>query len=154
MKAITANSAHFQESSTRKNIGILLLSVVIILWVSSSFLTYAIFSDKSYSKPYLVTYLNTSIFSVYLLPWVSREGFQWWRKERVKDRAVLSHGQYYPITQETEQEDDVDIRDEGEGKLGTVQTMRLSFEFVLMWFIVSFNFLLHHPLPGHWDGSY
>ncbi|CUS07312.1 unnamed protein product [Tuber aestivum] len=42
-------------SPRRKSIGILLLGVVIFLWVLSTFLTFAIFSDGSYTKPYFVT---------------------------------------------------------------------------------------------------
>lgn len=106
--------------------------MVIVLWVSSSFLTYAIFSDDSYSKPYFVTYLNTSVFIFYLIPWAKQNGPGWWRKER-KDEEN-SRGEYYPVTQEGEQTGNIP----GEEKMGTTQTMRLSAEFCLMWFIVSF----------------
>lgn len=103
-----------------------------MLWVSSSFLTYAIFSDDSYSKPYFVTYLNTSVFIFYLIPWVKQKGPGWWRKEK-KDEGN-SRGEYYPVTQEGEQTGNIPE----EEKLGTTQTMRLSAEFCLMWFVVSY----------------
>ncbi|KAK7202537.1 hypothetical protein BZA70DRAFT_285309 [Myxozyma melibiosi] len=49
------------------NIGLFLLLLVVLLWVSSSFMINAIFEDDSYRKPYLVTYLSTATFSFYLL---------------------------------------------------------------------------------------
>lgn len=127
-----ANLAYIQERAARKTLGILLLSVVIVLWVSSSFLTYAIFSDDSYSKPYFVTYLNTSVFCFYLLPWGVRESLRWWRKETDKNS-----GEYHPIAQEGEEADDQDTTFGGEDRLGTIETMRLGVEFCLMWFAVS-----------------
>lgn len=121
-----------QDRSTRKKLGILLLSVVIVLWVSSNFLTYAIFSDDSYSKPYFVTYINTSVFLFYLIPWAIQKG-PGWRKEK-KDESS-DRGEYYPVTQEMEQTTNLPR----EERLGTTQTMRLSAEFCLMWFVVSFT---------------
>lgn len=106
-----------------------------MLWVSSNFLTYAIFSDDSYSKPYFVTYLNTSVFSFYLIPWAIQKG-PGWRKEKKNERNnVFDRGEYYPVTQEMEGTTNL-LR---EAKLGTTQTMRLSAEFCLMWFVVSFT---------------
>lgn len=110
--------------------------MVIVLWVSGTFLTYAIFSDDSYSKPYFVTYIGTSVFVFYLIPWAVREGPSWWRKGG-KDggSSILGRGEYFPVAQEA----DAAVSMLGkEGKLGIKQTMRLSAEFCLMWFVVSF----------------
>ncbi|CAG8432775.1 508_t:CDS:2 [Diversispora eburnea] len=54
----------------RYAIGIILLFVVVIIWVSSSFLTKHIFSQKEYNKPFAITYLNTASFSLYLLAFI------------------------------------------------------------------------------------
>ncbi|TDL28375.1 hypothetical protein BD410DRAFT_711487 [Rickenella mellea] len=51
--------------------GICLLLVVVILWTSSNFLTQDLY-EGGYEKPFLVTYLNTSAFAFYLLPWAFR----------------------------------------------------------------------------------
>ncbi|KAJ3890272.1 hypothetical protein GG344DRAFT_49846 [Lentinula edodes] len=60
-------------------IGILLLLVVVFLWTTSNFVTQASFDKASifwdlfqdgYEKAFLVTYLNTSAFSLYLLPFL------------------------------------------------------------------------------------
>lgn len=56
------------HSKIRHTIGILLLLATVFLWTASNFLASTIFADDSYSKPYLVTYVNTSFFLLPLLP--------------------------------------------------------------------------------------
>ncbi|KAK7694877.1 hypothetical protein QCA50_002065 [Cerrena zonata] len=53
-------------------IGICLLLVVVFLWTSSNFLTQGLFDD-GYGKPFLITYLSTSSFALYLLPYAIRK---------------------------------------------------------------------------------
>ncbi|KAL4975388.1 hypothetical protein BDW66DRAFT_137594 [Aspergillus desertorum] len=55
----------------RKTLGICLLLIVVILWTASNFLASTIFADDTYSKPFFVTYLNTSIFILPLFTIVS-----------------------------------------------------------------------------------
>lgn len=50
------------------SLGLIMLAVVILLWVLSSFLINLIFESKLYRKPFFITYLNTSTFIFYLLP--------------------------------------------------------------------------------------
>ncbi|CAO1599136.1 hypothetical protein XANCAGTX0491_002878 [Xanthoria calcicola] len=52
----------------RHTLGICLLLVTVFLWTASSFLASDIFADHTYSKPYFVTYINSSFFAVLLLP--------------------------------------------------------------------------------------
>lgn len=52
----------------RRTLGIFLLLVTVGLWTSSNFLTSYIFADNTYSKPYFVTYFNTSFFAISLIP--------------------------------------------------------------------------------------
>lgn len=61
-------SRPYKESKmhSRWYIGLLLLSLVVILWVISGFLVNAM--ADSYAKPYFVTYLNTTLMAAYL-PW-------------------------------------------------------------------------------------
>ncbi|MCJ1393185.1 hypothetical protein MMC18_006057 [Xylographa bjoerkii] len=51
----------------RRTLGIALLLITVLLWTISNFLASTIFADNSFSKPYFVTYLNTSFFSFFLL---------------------------------------------------------------------------------------
>ncbi|APA11118.1 hypothetical protein SS1G_03129 [Sclerotinia sclerotiorum 1980 UF-70] len=52
----------------RRTLGMVLLGVTVMLWTSSNFLASYIFADNTYSKPYFVTYINTSFFAVSLIP--------------------------------------------------------------------------------------
>ncbi len=73
----------------RGTLGIILLLVTVVLWTASSFLASVrvetlestwnvaadyrgavktIFADDTYSKPYFVTYINTSFFAISLIP--------------------------------------------------------------------------------------
>ena len=45
-----------------------MLGVVVILWTASNFLASAILADDTYSKPYFLTYINTSFFTLPLIP--------------------------------------------------------------------------------------
>ncbi|KAH9969008.1 hypothetical protein BC827DRAFT_1167055 [Russula dissimulans] len=50
-------------------IGIALLLLVVFLWTTSNFVTQDLFVG-GYGKPFLITYLTTSTFSLYLLPFL------------------------------------------------------------------------------------
>ncbi|CCF57542.1 hypothetical protein KAFR_0C05510 [Kazachstania africana CBS 2517] len=56
------------DFNKRWTLGLIMLAVVILLWVLSSFLINTIFEDNSYRKPFLITYINTAAFIFYLLP--------------------------------------------------------------------------------------
>ncbi|KAG0670279.1 hypothetical protein C6P45_002589 [Maudiozyma exigua] len=49
-------------------LGLIMLALVIILWVMSSFLINLIFEDNLYRKPFFITYINTASFIFYLIP--------------------------------------------------------------------------------------
>ncbi|KAL1797668.1 hypothetical protein ACET3X_004274 [Alternaria dauci] len=65
-------------SKVRHAVGIALLLATVFLWTASNFLASTIFADNSYSKPYFVTYTNTTFFILPLFPmfihhvWVDR----------------------------------------------------------------------------------
>ncbi|KAI7362255.1 hypothetical protein KC354_g7433 [Hortaea werneckii] len=92
----------------RRIVGLLLVGATVFLWTASNFLASTIFADNTYSKPYLVTYVNTSFFIVPLIPILARrahqdpEGLkQWWRDSRQSLRQ-----RYAPIRQQEEEEGD------------------------------------------------
>ncbi|CCK68798.1 uncharacterized protein KNAG_0B03560 [Huiozyma naganishii CBS 8797] len=49
-------------------LGLMMLALVVLLWVLSSFLINIIFESGSYRKPFLITYINTAAFMFYLVP--------------------------------------------------------------------------------------
>ncbi|KAF8507143.1 hypothetical protein F5888DRAFT_1603171 [Russula emetica] len=63
--------SHVSQKLARRDyaIGICLLLLVVFLWTTSNFVTQDIFVG-GYEKPFLITYLTTSTFSLYLLPFL------------------------------------------------------------------------------------
>ncbi|KAF7993823.1 hypothetical protein HCN44_011092 [Aphidius gifuensis] len=70
--------AAIMNKSQRMILGLLILLLVDIIWVSSSKLTQYIYKDATFDKPFFNTYVNTSMFTLYLLglcfwsPWRER----------------------------------------------------------------------------------
>ncbi|CAI4047827.1 hypothetical protein SKDZ_13G1150 [Saccharomyces kudriavzevii ZP591] len=62
---VSKDQASFNK---RWSLGLLMLGLVIVLWVLSSFLINLIFEDDSYRKPFFITYINTAAFIFYLFP--------------------------------------------------------------------------------------
>lgn len=60
----------------RRAIGLLLLFVTVFLWTATNFLASSIFADDTYSKPYFVTYVNTSFFIVPLIPILAHRAYK------------------------------------------------------------------------------
>jgi len=140
----------------RKTVGILLLGVVIFLWVLSTFLTFAIFSDGSYTKPYFVTYVNTCSFCFYLLPGVWR---RWWGRSGEGEQR--RRGEYSRLGNAPlpgaggEDGDGVVVVNkgptvEGEDMLGERETIMLSLQFCLLWFVVCVPFMPPINLALHY----
>lgn len=134
---VTMEQKSWKSKFSRHSLGMFLLLVVVVLWVSSNFLTWTLFSDESYSKPYLVTYINSVIFSVYLIPWIWRGGISELRerwKEGERPWSLPDHrGQYSRIESEN-----ADGSLANEGKLGPLATIRLSVEFSILWWLANY----------------
>lgn len=138
-------------------IGLLFLLAVVLLWTASNFVTQNLFRS-GYEKPFLVTYLNTSAFTIYLIPFCVR---QLWRGERMS--LSSSEGlsgrveEYQPlVASETIDEADVGVRprlfntpllqaatleveDRQKLPLDVYQTAKLAFLFCLLWFIANWS---------------
>ncbi|MCJ1453647.1 hypothetical protein MMC28_003994 [Mycoblastus sanguinarius] len=149
----------------RHTIGIILLLTTVILWTASNFLASTIFADDSYSKPYFVTYVNSSFFSVLLIFVAVR---RLWANDGSIRRALQENDRpthYTPIVEEDEDpafnkpnNDEVaqsasrspnsqllieePMADsgvyEGEGRLNLRETAKLSFEFCILWFLANY----------------
>ncbi|KAJ2491410.1 hypothetical protein IWW37_002294 [Coemansia sp. RSA 2050] len=55
------------SAPARHTVGLLLLLGVVFIWVASSFLVSNLFGKLEYNRPFFITYLNTSTFSLYLV---------------------------------------------------------------------------------------
>ncbi|EME44962.1 hypothetical protein DOTSEDRAFT_70868 [Dothistroma septosporum NZE10] len=71
----------------RRVVGLVLLAITVLLWTATNFLASTIFADNTYSKPYFVTYVNTSFFILPLIPilinkvYRNPEDLKRWRNE-------------------------------------------------------------------------
>ncbi|KAL1967876.1 hypothetical protein VTN77DRAFT_2293 [Rasamsonia byssochlamydoides] len=107
----------------RHTLGMCLLLVVVVLWTGSNFLASTILADDTYSKPFFVTYVNTSFFIVFLIIVIARRLFRLWRNGKLAQvtswRTLLlyldSHGMkdsMLYVRELPEEDDDGDVHSE------------------------------------------
>ncbi|EEH40402.1 hypothetical protein PAAG_02457 [Paracoccidioides lutzii Pb01] len=78
-KRSDTGSSRLPLGIARRTLGITLLLIVVVLWTSSNFLASTILADNTYSKPFFVTYLNTSFFIIPLFVILGQRIFSLWR---------------------------------------------------------------------------
>lgn len=135
--------------------GICFLLVTVFLWTLSNFLASFIFSNQTYSKPFFLVYLNTSVFAISLIPkfvkYVARNGIRGlrgdvtllWRQCRsgnTKSDEDLGEEQGLMVEERLLANDN---RRDGlstrtDGKLGFRETAVLSLEFCMLWFVANY----------------
>ncbi|KAE8372654.1 hypothetical protein BDV26DRAFT_273760 [Aspergillus bertholletiae] len=141
----------------RRTLGIGLLLIVVVLWTASNFLASTIFADDTYSKPFFVTYINTSLFILPLFTIISGRIWRLWRSGRLSQidsfqsllRHIDSHDPDAEITGRDsayERGDpeiwnaatlDSDGKEES-AKLGLRATAKLSLQFCMLWFLANY----------------
>ncbi|RDW88507.1 vacuolar membrane protein [Coleophoma cylindrospora] len=148
------------ENVARRTLGIILLLVTVFLWTASNFLASYIFADNTFSKPYFVTYINTSFFAISLIPIFFRiahaHGFSnvrssavdYWqgRVDKYKrlskglgDDAISSSAARLLDDDEAAEQLPVSgLSREPESMLSVRETSWLSLEFCLLWFIANY----------------
>ncbi|EFE42099.1 hypothetical protein TRV_03178 [Trichophyton verrucosum HKI 0517] len=137
----------------RRTLGTFLLLIVVVLWTTSNFLASTIFADNTYSKPYLVTYLNSGSFVFMLVPFVGGRIHRLWKTGKLRDirsfQALIreferpaSGEETQPILRSDKDEGlPQETRDAGVQeqhattgtKLGFKETAKLSLEFCIIW---------------------
>lgn len=145
----------------RRTLGIALLMITVVLWTASNFLASFIFADDTYSKPYFVTYINTSFFAISLIPIflkiAHQKGFSNLRDAffdytRGYSRASQEEVSKSIDAEQTSEssshllgndEDRLDCpstsnKSEVEEILSVYETAKLSLEFCLLWFIANY----------------
>ncbi|KAL1855462.1 hypothetical protein Plec18167_007116 [Paecilomyces lecythidis] len=123
-----AEDAGLRSAFARRTLGICLLLLVVVLWTTSNFLASTIFADNTYSKPFFLTYVNTSLFILPLIPIIAKRFWKLWRTGRLSHiksiRSLLGeldwhdskeeeeeHGFYHAVDDEERlEEDDMDAR--------------------------------------------
>ncbi|KAJ4486282.1 hypothetical protein J3R30DRAFT_3445609 [Lentinula aciculospora] len=142
------NSSHLGKKDYA--VGIFLLLVVVFLWTTSNFVTQDLFQD-GYEKAFFVTYLNTSAFTLYLLPFLVKSCLQ---RSNISWRSVQAtrygNAEYEPLHSE-----DVHINDDNSVEphrherrpsdsfelppLTVRETANLAFVFCFIWFTANWS---------------
>uniref|UniRef100_A0A8H8CRK7 EamA domain-containing protein n=1 Tax=Psilocybe cubensis TaxID=181762 RepID=A0A8H8CRK7_PSICU len=124
-------------------IGIVLLIFVVLLWTFSNFITQDLY-EIGYNKPFLVTYMNTSSFALYLIPLLIR---RWWSKsgnDKSRIPAVdRSIDEYQPLVDD----EPIEYGYSPESRMAfqplppltDKQTASLAFTFCLIWFAANWS---------------
>ena len=55
-------------SSKNYFVGCIFISFVVVIWVLASFWTQFIYSTENFERPFFLTYLSSSLFSIYCIP--------------------------------------------------------------------------------------
>ncbi|CAG8239693.1 unnamed protein product [Penicillium salamii] len=137
----------------RRTLGIILLLVVVVLWTTSNFLGSTIFADKTYPKPFFVTYTNTSMFIMPLFFILGRRTWALWRLRKLSQ--VTSIGSFLRLldSHDPNAEEQRMLQDQSDEenwrprrssmqisgqKLGLKATAKLSVQFCLLWFTANY----------------
>ncbi|KAF8349965.1 vacuolar membrane protein [Amanita rubescens] len=128
--------------------GVVILLIVVFLWTASNFVTQNLYKD-GYEKPFLVTYLNTSSFVLYLLPYyVSKHRDLW----PLSSSSGLRH-EYQSLNTTAEGNEEAfpeptasnaPVQEVGEPRvdlppLTTKQTAHLALVFCFLWFVANWT---------------
>ncbi|KAJ2920180.1 hypothetical protein MD484_g24, partial [Candolleomyces efflorescens] len=117
-------------------VGILLLLSVVVLWTSSNFITQDLF-EEGYDKPFLVTYMNTSAFSLYLIPFVIKRA---WKRYR-GGASETSGGteDYQPLATDEDAEPTKPASQHDMSPLTVKETAQLAIIFCFFWFVANWT---------------
>ncbi|KAJ2910128.1 hypothetical protein GGI21_001176, partial [Coemansia aciculifera] len=129
--------------------GLLLLLCVVFIWVGSSFMVSKLFGELEYNRPFFITYLNTSTFSLYLIGayasrvWTNRQISKpppQRKRSRSDDNTIL--GEASPLVTPTTP-DDTSAQplhahiERIQPKLTVNETVKLGMSFCGLWFAAN-----------------
>ncbi|KAL9618430.1 MAG: hypothetical protein Q9160_006871 [Pyrenula sp. 1 TL-2023] len=118
------SSSGSQTSGLARNtLGLILLLCVVFLWTLSNFLGSTILSDNTYAKPFFVTYVNTSVFTLLLIPILIKRAYRRYVFRRHVRSGTLSSS---PLS-----------HDPGTKHFGVRATARLALSFCILWFLAN-----------------
>ncbi|KAH8554949.1 hypothetical protein BGW37DRAFT_419993, partial [Umbelopsis sp. PMI_123] len=91
----------------------------------------SIFGEQSYNKPFLITYVNTASFSIYLLPSLFKKNLS---------SKTASHVDELRIDEENNRDhDEISYGPPPVDKLSTKETIQLSLTFCIIWFSANWS---------------
>lgn len=140
------------SSSQKWVLGLVNLAAVILFWVLSSFLVNDLFGTNIYRKPFFITWVNTSCFVFYLIPYLRYNNYtvadfvaaiklDYYKSTRAhsKDNGSSQPLQAYGSAstfdgRETLQGDE---SSNVQSDVGLWETLTLSLKFILLWFTAN-----------------
>lgn len=131
--------------SKKWTLGLIMLGIVVILWVLSSFLINLIFEDGSYRKPFFITYINTASFVFYLLPTLKAiiYNYRTTGEFRIHEELIMEEeGSLHNESENVEPTLSTSlIPKDSDGivstKLSLPATVKLSAQFCILWFAAN-----------------
>lgn len=133
-------------------LGLANLALVVVLWVLLSFLVNDLFESNIYRKPFLITYINTSCFAFYMIPYLRYEGLSlaafWkklWSDYRAPGSAIPAHfddendgyGSSDTANGLITVDDSSVAPDTGRDIISVYETALLSLQFIVLWFLAN-----------------
>ncbi|KAJ8103313.1 hypothetical protein POJ06DRAFT_247225 [Lipomyces tetrasporus] len=151
--AALGNDVDTEDSKMTKNrrkwrLGLIFLLIVVFLWVLSSFMVNSIFETDIYRKPYLVTYLCTASFSLYLIRplmdgsiTLRRKGFKslntYDRDNSPESVSLASDAEDSRSSAEVADRVSADLDTAASNGLTIHETSMLSLQFCVLWFAAN-----------------
>ncbi|KAG1048596.1 hypothetical protein G6F43_009023 [Rhizopus delemar] len=117
-------------------VGSLALSAVIFIWVASSFVMNNMFSDLKYNKPFMITYINTTTFSLYMLPYIC--SFRKYKIESLNENGA-SETEVRLLGNDNTVDDTEEEPETIQSALDIVETIKLSLTFCFLWFLANYT---------------
>lgn len=126
-----------QRRRTRDwTLGLAFLACVIVLWVLSSVVLNDLFESGIYSKPFAITWLNTSSFVLYLIPY-------WWSQRKSSTEEETPADEEVSLVTTPESNPQSEIND-SESAISTLppltlkETIQIALWFSVLWFLPNF----------------
>ncbi|EFI28637.1 vacuolar membrane protein [Coprinopsis cinerea okayama7 len=119
-------------------IGIALLLCVVLLWTASNFITQDLFED-GFAKPFFVTYMNTSAFTLYLLPFAVKKVLQ--RRWGTGTESIRLLAGYQPLSMDDDAPGAPVSKPHSTSlpPLTPKETAHLAAVFCIFWFIANWT---------------
>ena len=125
------------------SLGLLFIAAVVVIWTLSSVLVQYIYVSLSFDSPFLLTYLCSILFLVYLPPHAARATAGWCRAQQRRTDEV----QFQPLPTAEDSDEDIDggaapaaERQRAAPRMNTVQTLRAAAFVATPWFLAQYTY--------------
>lgn len=110
-----------------------MLTVVVFLWVASSFLINNLFENDLYRKPFFITYLSNATFVFYLTPYIHKAVLYY------SETGCLDYKEVEAEVLNGSSDEEISLNeDNGEfDKLSLRETIKLSAQFNAIWYLAN-----------------